>query len=312
MAAVPRSYSAPLDNLTHSLVGLCCAEAAIRVAERRRNLGDRFRALAYGIAIVGNNLPDLDFSYSRISGKTFGYLLHHRGYTHTLPAALAFAGVMLAVVLGLAKWRRAPLSRADLFTLSWLSVLSPILHIAMDFANNYGVHPFWPMYDGWFYGDSFFIIEPAFWLVLIAPISLSFRTRIVRGTLWLMLAVALAALWYKPFVPRSHAVGLSAFTVLLLVLAKKSTPLRRLELSIASFAALVVCFVFGSRLAKASVREFSSISDPSAVTLDVVVTPMPANPFCWSAIWLLRDRGQYVVRMGTESGFRRRRRRVER
>jgi inner membrane protein len=74
-----------LDNLTHSLVGLLAAEAVIRVRERSRPLADWSRSAVYVISIVGNNLPDLDFSYSRISGKTFGYLLQHRGYTHTVP-----------------------------------------------------------------------------------------------------------------------------------------------------------------------------------------------------------------------------------
>jgi inner membrane protein len=292
-----------LDNLTHSLVGLLAAEAVIRVCERRRILADRTRTAIYALSIVGNNLPDLDFTYSRISGKTFGYLLQHRGYTHTVPAALLFALLMIAIVLTLARRRREPISRADGALLCVVAIASPLLHIAMDYGNNYGVHPFWPVYDGWFYGDSFFILEPSFWLVIIAPLAFSLRSRAIRVALWLLLAAAVGALWYRPFVPRSHALVLSLATCGLLLCAWKMSPFSRLVLAAASFLTLVLAFVLGSRLAKGIVREQARIAFPDATTLDIVATPMPANPFCWSVILVEREAGQYLVRLGRAATF---------
>ena len=49
-------------------------------------------------------------------------------------------------------------------------MLTSLLHIGMDFMNNYGVHPFWPVDSRWWYGDSVFIIEPLLWAAC-APLA---------------------------------------------------------------------------------------------------------------------------------------------
>jgi inner membrane protein len=286
-----------LDNVTHSLVGLLCAEIAVRVRERRAPLQPWSRASFYAVAIIGNNLPDLDFSYSRISGKTFGYLLQHRGYTHTLPAVLGFALAQLGVLWVLAKWRGRTLPGTDWAWLTALAVASPLLHLGMDFANNYGVHPFWPVYSGWFYGDSFFILEPSFWLALTAPLSLSYRSRWVRGALWLVVGLALGALWYEPFVPRRNALALSLITLVLFGLARRLTPFGRSYLAAGGFVLLAAAFIGGSRVAKATASRQARVWFASAVTLDIVATPTPANPFCWSVILVQREGAEYVVRL---------------
>ena len=296
-----------LDNLTHSLVGLLAAEVVIRTRERgkpgARSLNPWTRSAVYVLSIVGNNLPDVDFSYSRISGKTFGYLLQHRGYTHTVPAAILFAVLMMALALAFAKRQAHPIARRDWLLLAGVALFSPLLHIAMDFGNNYGVHPFWPVYDGWFYGDSFFILEPSFWLVVIAPLAFSLRSKTIRVALWVTLAAALAAVWYRPFVPRGHAIALSLFTLGSLVAARKMRPAARLLLSLVSFLGIVLAFVIGSRLAKAVVSQQASVQFPNAQILDVVATPMPANPFCWSVILVERDAATYFVRLGRAATF---------
>lgn len=290
-----------MDNLTHSLVGLLCAEAAVRARERansKQPLSAFGRSAVYAFAIIGNNLPDLDVAYAGASDKAFGYLLQHRGYTHTLPAALGFAAAMLVALVLLARWRKQPVSAAEWRLLASVAVLSPVLHIAMDFANNYGVHPFWPLDERWFYGDTLFIVEPSLWLVLIAPLSFSYRSPWLRGTLWLVLGAALAALWYRPFVPRGHALLLTLLTVTLLVVARWRSPGARFLLAAVGFLALGLAFVVGSRFAKAMVRERAELLFPSAKTLDVVATPMPANPFCWSVILVQLDGAQYSARLG--------------
>jgi len=292
-----------LDNLTHSLVGLLAAEAVVRLRERHGPLRAGTQSAIYVLSVVGNNLPDLDFSYSRISGKTFGYLLQHRGYTHTLPAAVLFALLLIAGAFAWAKRRREAFGRADGLLLCAVALASPLLHIAMDYANNYGVHPFWPFYDGWFYGDSFFILEPSFWLVIIAPLAFSLRSTAIRVALWVLLAAAVAALWYRPFVPLGHALVLSALSLVLLHVARKISPLSRVLLSLGSFLLLVFGFVAGSRVAKGIVADQARIAFPNARTLDIVATPMPSNPFCWSVILVEQEADQYLVRLGHAATF---------
>ena len=287
-----------MDNLTHALVGLLCAEAVVRVAERGRTLDPWCRTAIYAFAIVGNNLPDLDFCYASISGKTFGYLLQHRGYTHTVPAAFGFALAMLAALWGLCKRRGKRLLRAEWQILAVIALVSPLLHLIMDFANNYGVHPFWPVYSGWFYGDALFIVEPSLWLVIIAPLSLSHRSKWLRVGSWLVLSVTLVALYYRPLVPRGHAVFLSLLTLLLLGLARRIGPHTRSLLAGSCFVLLITSFVIGSQCAKSIAREQAALAFPGARTLDIVATPMPANPFCWSVLIVQLDGASYVVRLG--------------
>ena len=292
-----------MDNLTHSLVGLLCADVVARACDRRGALAPWPRAALYVFAIVGNNLPDLDFSYSRISGREFGYLLQHRGYTHTLPAVLGFALALLAVFAALSRWRGRRLERRDWWVLSGVALASPLLHIVMDFANNYGVHPFWPLHDAWFYGDSFFILEPGFWLVIVAPLAWSYRSRWARGALWLVLGVALASLWYQDFVPMRNALAWSALTLALLVLSRGLAPRACSLLALGCFLAVAALFVGGSRVAKRIVLEQARASYPRATVIDIVATPTPANPFCWGMILVQAEAGRYSVRIGRAATF---------
>lgn len=276
----------------------------MRLRERRHPVERWTRTALYVLAIVGNNAPDSDFSYASISGKTFGYLLQHRGYTHTLPAVLGFGLLMLGFVALLARWQKRALSRADWGLLALVAGVSPLTHIGMDFANNYGVHPFWPVYDGWFYGDSFFILEPSFWLVLIAPLAYSYGSRWVRWGLWGLLGIAVAALWYRPFVPVTIALPFTALTALLLALSRRATPLARFGLASAGFLLVGLAFVAGSRITKASVRARALELSPTSTVLDVVVTPMPANPLCWNVLLLeLSARQIYSVSIGRSAVF---------
>jgi inner membrane protein len=154
-----------LDNVTHSLAGMLLAEAALVL---RRESRPQVRAVAYLASALANNLPDSDIVYTWITGpKPLGSLLHHRGHTHTLLVALP-----MAWLLGLALWRwysarNADASKRDQNLILGLCLVGPLLHLTMDFANNYGVHPFWPLSGRWFYGDTIFIVEPLWWAIAI-------------------------------------------------------------------------------------------------------------------------------------------------
>ncbi|MEO8796471.1 MAG: metal-dependent hydrolase, partial [Polyangiaceae bacterium] len=89
-----------MDNLTHAVIGVLLAENALAFAPRSKEPSTRFRAEIYAVSVIGNNLPDLDVVYANHFGPPpFGYLLQHRGFTHTVVAALGFALVMSAVVI---------------------------------------------------------------------------------------------------------------------------------------------------------------------------------------------------------------------
>lgn len=291
-----------MDNVSHTIAGLLLAEAAVQLrSQRGEPPSPGFARAAYWVSAVANNLPDADFLYSRItSPPTLGYLLHHRGHTHTLLVAL-----LLGALFGLA-WQAAAGrggARRPSHERTWLlglALLGAVVHIAMDFTNNYGVHPFWPVHRGWFYGDFVFIIEPLFFAIGVPPLLASFQSRAARVLFALVLAAVLAAAWAMPWVPPGTAVFVSAVTLLSLWLARTLPPARRIALTFA--AALVVVLVFGG--ARFAARTSALASLPAAAALqDLVLTPMPGNPLCWAAWRVSSQAGDYVAERGAVAAF---------
>src|SRR5690606_18613423 len=139
-------------------------------------------------AIVASNLPDLDMVYAGVTGGKLGYLLHHRGHTHTFVVAVLLALLLSAGCYTWFRRRQTPPRRA-LGLLAFSTLGGVGLHIGMDYGNSYGVHPWWPFDNHWYYGDSVFIIEPWLFAALAVPALFSVRTRVMRGILLLLLTV---------------------------------------------------------------------------------------------------------------------------
>ena len=279
------------------MAGLLLAEAAVQYrCLRGQPPPASFGRAAYWVSGVANNLPDFDFLYSRITQPpTLGYLLHHRGHTHTLPVALLLAALLLGMVqLGLRR-RQSELGHADWRWLWGLALLGSLAHIAMDFTNNYGVHPFWPLHNGWFYGDFVFIIEPLFFALGVPPLLASLRSPAMRVVFVLVLGAVLVLGWSMPWVPLLVAVVITFVALIALVLAFRLPPARRIAVAFAS--ALLVVLVFGGTHLLAKKHALSSLPAASALQ-DLVLTPMPANPLCWSAWRVSSKAGTYVAERG--------------
>src|SRR5262249_10100793 len=148
------------------------------------------------------------------------------GHTHTLPIALLLGLFTWAAVWAVA--RRASDSRVERNVLGALSLLGPLLHIAMDFTNNYGVHPFWPLYDGWFYGDALFIVQPLFWATTVPALLFAGRSFVWRAVLGLLLAAIVAAAWALPVVPALSAAALTLLALGMTFIGWRAAPLARI------------------------------------------------------------------------------------
>jgi inner membrane protein len=290
-----------VDNLTHVLAGMLIAEAAValRSVEENGSPSARaasevsiFRNVAYVVSVAGNNFPDLDFLWSGVTGRPFGYLLHHRGHSHTLVGAFAIALLLRGAATLYGRWRREAWSPADgrwIFGLCWVG---PLAHIAMDTSNNYGTHPFWPLYRGWFYGDAVFIVEPAFWAAGIPPLAWAARSAITRITLLAFLALGLGAAFFVRFVPVPMAVGLLLLALLSGVAGRQREPRARALLGLLACLAVAATFFGASRVAAAAVR--AAVGDDHELS-DVIVTPMPANPLCFAAVTVGHDGSNYIA-----------------
>ncbi|GIE77252.1 hypothetical protein Aph02nite_32020 [Actinoplanes philippinensis] len=290
-----------MDNLTHTLVSVLVAETVHRSLPPSAVLSDRARrTVAITVMAVGGNLPDADVLYTTWAGSTLDYLLHHRGHTHTVPGALVLSLLLFAAVR-LWWWRRKVTpSAGDLWFLAGLSVLATLLHIGLDFTNSYGVHPFWPVDDHWYYGDAVFIVEPLLW-ACAAALLFVLPGRIGRILIAVVLMAGLGLSWFAGFVPLIFAALLTALVAGLAALSRFAAPRVALAAGIVAWLALTATFVATSRTAEDRVEALLADRFPQARTLDVVLTPMPADPVCREVLTVQTTAEQYVLRRAFHS-----------
>lgn len=299
-----------MDNITHSLVGLGVGALVDRSlppepdAARERT---RQRMLLT-IGCLASNFPDLDLVYTRILPAPLGYLLHHRGHTHTLVAGLAEVALLLALVWLLWPNARRLLQASGAARLGAIvaACAGLLLHLSMDGMNVYGVHPFWPFDAHWYYGDLVFIVEPVFWFAFGAPLAAIVPRRPLR---WLLLGLMV-------LIPVGATLGgflqwgsLAALLALGLALAWITNHAHerhgaRGRLALAAGLAVSLAFVGGQALAlrqaRAIVAQAVHTLDPGERLLDTALSAYPANPLCWAFVTVARDDagGTYHMRRG--------------
>ncbi|MBK6514351.1 MAG: metal-dependent hydrolase [Polyangiaceae bacterium] len=299
-----------MDNVTHALAGALVAELSLARRERIAPRSARRARYAVAVSALANNVPDTDVAYDTllIPGR-LGYLLHHRGHTHTIVVGVVLGLLVALAAIGLGRLRRAGLDRRDERLLLVLGALGPVVHLAMDGWNSYGVHPFWPLYDGWLYGDSIFIIEPFFWIFALPPLIALRRARWWRVLLSSLLAVILALPWLVPeLVPLSLrlallviAAGVTAATIRL-ARADAHGPIRML--AAVGWAAILVLFATSSRLAERAARQHLAKAEPELAVHDLSITPLPGNPMCFQAIGIGATKdGELVIAHASVAPF---------
>lgn len=293
-----------MDNITHSIIGFGVGELVHRSlpaepeapAQRVRH---RLLLLACALA---SNFPDLDLFLTRLLPAPLGYLLHHRGHTHTalwaIPQALLLAGLL---------WLLWPSARALLrgsrparLGLALSIVLGFALHLGMDFTNSYGVHPWYPFDGRWLYGDMVFIIEPLFWVAIGVPMALIMRWRMLR---FAGLAVLFFALVF--FAARGY-LGWPSFAALLLIALlcgaaqSRAGPQGRGGLLLALGVSIAFLGVqhMASQAARVQITAILETLHPDERVLDVAMTAFPSQPLCWSYVSIQVDGAQYRLQRG--------------
>jgi inner membrane protein len=286
-----------LDNVTHALAGMLVAEA---VCVARRESRYPVRAAAYLVSALANNLPDVDAVYTWITGpKPLGYLVHHRGHTHTLLLALPGAWLLGQIVWRWFARRNPDATAGDKRLILGLALSGVLLHMSMDFGNNYGVHPFWPLSNRWFYGDSIFIVEPLWWAITIPLLARTLRRRWLKLTLLVLLWAVLVVCWFVPFVSTTTRFTLLGLTALSGLVAWRAPERRRIQLGLAASLAVPLVFAIASTRAQASLRAATQASFPALTIVDVATTPSPGNPACWEGLVAGEQAGVFRVLRAT-------------
>jgi inner membrane protein len=283
-----------VDNITHSLVGVALAD----LATGRRAKAQR--PLFVGAGIIAANLPDIDVVYSAITRAPIGYLLHHRGHTHTVAGLVALAIGLVFAYRFLPSVRNMRLSGQVRF---WLLIAIALAsHLLLDTLNSYGVHPFYPLDNTWYFGDAVFILEPSLWLILGVAAAWNGPTRTARLAAALPMGILLCTIASTGEIPLESLLVLAIGGVLFASITFRLSPPARAAAALAMLALIVAGFAGASRLARRATLD-ALAHELRGEIVDVIRTPNAASPLCWSviAIELREAAGEYVLWRGTLS-----------
>lgn len=270
-----------MDNLTHSLVGVALAEAAIALRARRGPIDPALARATWITSIVANNAPDFDVVAGVLGPQPLSYLLFHRGHTHTLALAPIMAALSLALAYPVLRGVRR--EERPWGFLSVVAVLGVLAHIGFDLTNNYGVHPLWPIDERWLYGDTLFIIEPTLLAWGGALAVFAARHRAARVVLGLVPVIAIGASIFSGMVPPAVVAILGATTPLCVLVSRRASQrVRAGALALVTLGVPSVFFAAGVAAHEVATRALSRLSPPTEI-LDIALSPMPGNPLCWSA-----------------------------
>jgi inner membrane protein len=292
-----------MDNLTHSVVGLgvgALIDRSLAAEPDAARQSVRSRMLLV-IGCLASNFPDLDLVLTPLLDGPLGYLLHHRGHTHTLLAAVGEALLLLAMVWLL--WPAARRLLRDSGAARHGALLATgaglLLHLGMDSLNVYGVHPFWPLDPDWYYGDLVFIVEPVFWIGFGVPLAALVRSPFLRR-LWLaVIALVPLAATLLGFLQWGSLAGLAALGLLLAWIQRRNDEhhgesraargRRALAAGLAASLAFVGLQALALQQARAVVAAEIARIDAGERLLDTALSAYPSNPLCWSFVTVARS-----------------------
>ncbi|HTL13464.1 MAG TPA: metal-dependent hydrolase [Bdellovibrionota bacterium] len=286
-----------MDNLTHSLVGVVIHRACRRLVDPKWD-----RAL-FWTAVVGSNLPDADGLFVWVSGHVpLGYLLHHRGYTHTLllTPLLAVISVGLGCLVTRSPWRPPKMPWKVLPLLLGIAWFCLLFHIGMDSWNSYGVHPFWPWKPDWRYGDTIFIVEPLILFALL-PYALFSTTGRSARIGWGIALAAMEALVCFAGVLRLPVILVAQVWGVLNLAAqwKIKRHSARFAVALLGMAAVFGAYRGVRHQVLEEVRDELAQDAPQERVIEVMTGPGPVNPFCWSVmVSSVGPQGDWITRRG--------------
>lgn len=197
------------------------------------------------------------------------------------------------------------LTKADRIYFWVVALLGPVLHVVMDSLNNYGVHPFWPVSNRWFFGDTLFIIEPLLWVTLFPLVYFATQRRRIRWVIETLFVGFFTALWIFPLTKWYSNIAILVLGAAVWVISSKLKPKGRADVAVSFSLAVIAVFAGVSFYARSQIGQQNAELFPSAILHDVALSPYPANPFCWSLVTVetFGEEAKYRLRRGKFAPF---------
>jgi inner membrane protein len=177
--------------------------------------------------------------------------------------------------------------------------------LILDFLNQYGIHPFWPFYNGWFFADMMFIVEPWLWLTLIPFLFFSRSHRYFRLLLGSLLVAGLSLEWFTGFVPKAIATGMTLWSLLLIWGFRVWNKKTQVVVCYSSLGLIGLLFSLESFWLKREITNIFIREQPEVTVNDVILSPFPSNPICWQVVTVetSKDGETFSLRKGVVSIF---------
>jgi inner membrane protein len=116
--------------------------------------------------LLGANAPDIDAAWYFVDSVRA--LQFRRGITHGVVAMVVLPLVLAVLLIGIdrlaSRMRKRPAGPVDARALFIVSLIGVLSHPLLDLMNTYGVRLLAPFSWRWFYGDTWFIVDP--WVLL--------------------------------------------------------------------------------------------------------------------------------------------------
>jgi inner membrane protein len=286
-----------VDNVTHAFVGAAMAECAVP-----NGAAARTRAVLMFAGVVAANAPDIDLVYTGIIEEPLGYLLHHRGHSHTVPGLAALGLLIWGGLRVLPRaWESVRGAERRVIALIAAALIS---HVLMDTANGYGTHLFYPISSRWVYGDSVFVLEPWLWATLGATLTMNAGRWLWRLLVPLLTLFLIGTLFYIDLLP----LGIVAVMIAAVGAATMATQAwnrkKRAVTALVATAAIFIAMSGVSRLVKAEAGRQATAVQPGEV-IDIVADSNPGVPWCWAVLTLQKsadaNADALIARRGTLS-----------
>ncbi len=302
-----------MDNISHSVVGLAAGELLHRsLKQEPDNHQQQTRRRLFLVSCwAASNFPDLDLFLTRLLPSPLGYLLHHRGHTHTLLYAIPQAILLTLMICLFWPAARNLLRHSTRARIGFaISIgLGFLFHLSMDYLNSYGVHPFHPFDSAWLYGDMVFIVEPVFWIMFGVPIIMMLQNPKLKILLMSLLIGIPVFFTIKGFLLWQSMAVLLLLAIFVAMLQRQADKTSNNQSKKALIAAFAISLAFigiqnsASKYGKTLVSYDLLQKDPANRLLDIAMSPFPTNPLCWNFISVesKEKAGTYHLREGIVS-----------
>lgn len=259
-----------MDPFAHTFVGAAAAQTGL----------GRKSAYAMAALIIGANLPDIDGAAVLLGGD--GALYWRRGWTHGIPALILMPLLLTGLLIALSRvMGRTPARPRVLLGLSYLAVWS---HPSLDWLNTYGVRWLMPFDGTWFYGDTLFVVDPWFWLLLGGAVFLFRSRQLWSVALWALFVLFFAYLLFGVVPGNAVAKAVWSLSILGVIILRvkrfgyEEPAARRVAASaLLTLAAYIGVMHAASRDASHVIRQI--LANRGEDVWRIMVGPVPVTPF---------------------------------